>query len=331
MSRILVVGPYPPRRCGIGAYSFALVERFREHGDQVTVLTPPDGDGDVRVPFDGGKPFREASRLAPQHDRILVHFQPALYFRPKAPIAKIRTALALLRLCRDHPGTEILVHEADRPIRWRPDYVLLRRAFRAAPSLLFHTEREHKQLEEAYGIRVRARLVDHRDGIAVRSRPSQEEARKLLDLPLTEPIFVSPGFLHPDKGLERAIQAIRRTGAGRLYVVGSVKDATPRNLAYAKTLRESSGEGVTIVERFLDEAELDAWTAAATAIVLPYRRSWSSGALARAQSLGRPAIVTAVGGLPEQASDQDIVVRTDEELDEALLHVRVAGKSSAPR
>jgi glycosyltransferase involved in cell wall biosynthesis len=163
----------------------------------------------------------------------------------------------------------------------------------------------------------------------VRAHPTRDEARKLLDLPPGEWVFVSPGFLHPDKGLERAIDAIRRTGAGSLYVVGSVKDATPRNLAYAKGLRERSGDGVVFVERFLEEAELDAWTAAADAIVLPYRRSWSSGALARAQSLGTPAIVTAVGGLPEQASDRDVVVRSDEELDRALLRIRDAKKSPA--
>ena len=331
MSRILVVGPYPPRRCGIGSYSFALVERFRERGDQVTVLTPPDGDGDVRVPFDGGKPFRAASRIAARYDRILVHFQPALYFRPRAPISKLRTALALLRLCRDHRGTEVLVHEADPPIRWRPDYILLRQAFRAAPSLLFHTEREWRQLEQAYGTRVNGRLVDHRDGIAVRAHPTRGDARRLLELPLEECVFVAPGFLHPDKGLERAIDAIHRTGAGRLYVVGSVKDATPRNLAYVKGLRERAAGAVDFVERFLEEAELDAWTAAANAIVLPYRRSWSSGALARAQALGTPAIVTAVGGLPEQASDRDIVVRNDEELDQALLRLRDARKSAARR
>lgn len=329
MSRVLVVGPYPPRRCGIGAYAAALVERLRERGDEVTVISPPDGDGNRRVPFEGGRPFREAARMGSEFDRILIHFQPALYFRPRAPISKIRTSLALLRLCRDHQGTEILVHEADRPIRWRPDYVLLRRAFRAAPLLLFHTDRERDQLERAYRIEVNAKLVDHRDGIALRAKPSRAEARRLLDVPSDQCVFVSPGFLHPDKGLERAIEAVQRTGAGRLYVVGSVKDATPRNLAYAKLLRDESGDGVTLVERFLDEEELDAWTAAADAIVLPYRRSWSSGALARAQALGIPAIVTAVGGLPEQASERDVVVTDDRELDEALQNV--AGKRAVRR
>jgi glycosyltransferase involved in cell wall biosynthesis len=330
MSRVLVVGPYPPRRCGIGSYSFALVERLRERGDEVTLITPPDGDGDLRVPFDGGKPFRAAARLGPAYDRVLIHFQPALYFKARAPISKIRTSLALLRLCRDHPGTEILVHEADPPIRWRPDYILLRRAFRAAPLLLFHTEREREHLERAYRIQVSAKLVDHRDGIVLRARPSRAEARRILDLPAGERIFVSPGFIHPDKGLERAIEAVKRTGAGKLFVVGSVKDATPRNLAYARRLREQGGDGVTLVERFLEEAELDAWTAAADAVILPYRRSWSSGALARAQALGTPAIVTAVGGLPEQASDRDVVVKNDGELDRALVKMsatREAGEA----
>ncbi|MGH2710374.1 MAG: glycosyltransferase family 4 protein [Actinomycetota bacterium] len=319
MSRVLVVGPYPPRRCGIGAYAAALNERLRERGDEVTVIAPLDGEADVRVPFEGGRPFREAARLAPVFDRILIHFQPALYFKPRAPISKIRTSLALLRLCKDHASTEILVHEADTPIRWRPDYILLRQAFMAAPLLMFHTEREHEHLERAYGIEVSAKLVDHRDGISLKARPSRSEARKQLDLPAGERIFVAPGFIHPDKGLDRAIEAIRRTGVGRLFVVGSVKDATPRNLAYAKKLRDDAGENVTFVERFLDESELDAWTAAADAVILPYRRSWSSGALARAQSLGTPAIVSAVGGLPEQASDRDVVVRNDSELDEAIL------------
>jgi hypothetical protein len=54
--------------------------------------------------------------------------------------------------------------------------------------------------------------------------------------------------------------------------------------------------------------------AAADLVVLPYRRSWSSGALARAQRLGTPAAVAGVGGLAEQAGPNDVVFRTDQEL-----------------
>jgi glycosyltransferase involved in cell wall biosynthesis len=109
--------------------------------------------------------------------------------------------------------------------------------------------------------------------------------------------------------------------------VGSVRDSDPSNLAYAERLRRlaDATPGVELVDGFLEDWEFDAWIAAADAVVLPYRRSWSSGVLARAQALGTPAIVTAVGGLPEQASRADVVVDDDEQL--AVAVREVAGRS----
>jgi glycosyltransferase involved in cell wall biosynthesis len=319
--RVLLVSSFPPRHCGIGAYAAAQAERLRADGNDVTVLSPPDGDGDVRVPFFGGRPFRAAVRLGRDADRIVVHFQPALYFRPRAPVSKMATSLSLWWLCVRRRRTGVLVHEADSPRRWRPDYLLLSAAFRAAPVLLFHTAAERDRLEREYGVRVRARLIDHREGIRIAARPSRQEARGRLGLPEDEPVFVVPGFIHPDKGAERAVTALGP--AGRLYVVGSVKDRTPRNLVYLDRLRDVAArtDRVELVERYLDEGDLDAWVAAADAVVLPYRRSWSSGALARAQALGVPAIVTSVGGLAEQAGPDDVVVQDDAALARAMTAV----------
>jgi glycosyltransferase involved in cell wall biosynthesis len=324
--RVLIVSSYPPRPCGIGSYAAAQAERLRSAGDRVTVISPSDGDGDVKVDFFGGRPFRAAARLGRDADRIVVHFQPALYFRPRAPLSKLGTALGLLWLCIRRRQTEILVHEADRPRWWRPDEVVLTAAFKLAPVLLFHTEAERKRLEQDAGIRVRSRLVPHTEGVRVHARPGREAARARLSLPPDEAVFVSPGFLQPDKGLDRAIECIRLTAAGRLYVVGSVKDRTTRNLAYAERLRSLAAEvpGVEMVERYVDDDELDAWIAAADAVVLPYRRSWSSGALARAQAIGTPAMVTDVGGLGEQASASDVVVQDDAEMAAALVRISAA-------
>lgn len=319
--RILEVAPYPPRRCGIGAYAAAEVERLRAEGHQVTVLSPPDGDGDVRVPFFGGRPFRAAVRMGKDAGRIVVHFQPALFYRPRAPISKVATSLSLWWLCVRRRQTEVLIHEADPPKRWRPDYVVLAAAFRAAPVLLFHTAAERDRLRHQYGVRVSARIVDHREGVRVRVRPTRQEARARLGLPADEPVFVTPGFIHPDKGAERAVAALGPSG--RLYIVGSVKDRTPRNLAYLEQLRDlaAPSDRVELEERFVEDEELDTWVAAADAVVLPYRRSWSSGALARAQALGVPAIVTAVGGLSEQAGPGDVVVTDEAGLARAMASV----------
>ncbi len=321
--RVLVVSSYPPRHCGIGAYAAAAVQRLREDGHDVTVLSPPDGAGDLRVDFSSGRPFRRASRLASGHDRVVVHFQPSLYYRPRAPVAKVAASLGLLWLCLRRRETEIIVHEADPPRLWRPDYLLLALAFRAAPLLVFHTESERRALERAYRVRVRGRLVSHTDGVRIAARLSRAEARRRLGVPADEPLLVCAGFLHPDKGYERAVEAFARVGRGRLVVVGDVRDPSPENLAYARGLRErvAGTPGAELREGFVPDEEFDAWIAAADAVVFPYHRSWSSGALARAQLLGTPAVVTSVGGLPEQASPRDVVVSDDEELAAAVASV----------
>jgi glycosyltransferase involved in cell wall biosynthesis len=324
--KVVVVSSYPPRHCGIGAYAAAQVDRLRAEGHDVTVISPPDGAGDVRVGFFGGRPFREAARVGRHADRIIVHYQPALYFRRRAPLSKMGTALALRSLLRRRRQTEVVMHEADPPRRWRPDEILLRSAFRTAPRLLFHTDRERTAFERAYRLRVDGALIRHTEGVRVTGPRSRPEARRRLGLPDQERILVAAGFLHPGKGLDRAMEAF--AGPGRLVVVGSVKDPTTENLAHAGRLRAlaASLPGVELIERFVDDQEFDAWVAAADAVVLPYRRSWSSGVLARAQAIGTPAVVADVGGLAEQASDRDVVVADDEQLRTALARIGVGAR-----
>ena len=104
--RTLVVSSYPPRHCGIGAYARDQVAELRAAGEDVVVLSPPDGDGDVRAPFLGGAAFRKAARLGRRFDRIVVHYQPALYYRPRAAVSKVVTSLSLLWLTLRRPRVD---------------------------------------------------------------------------------------------------------------------------------------------------------------------------------------------------------------------------------
>lgn len=324
--RIAIVSTYPPRHCGIGSYAHAQAERLRAEGHEVTVISPPDGDGDIRVRFTNGREFREAERRGSSYDRIIVHFQPGLHYRPgaTAAISKIRTSLGLLSLVRRRSQTEILVHEAHRPTRWRPDHLILRRAF-ARAHLQFHTDVEHRAFERQFRMRVEARLVDHREGVRVTGPRTKQESRRHLGLDPSEPLFLCAGFLHPWKGFDRAVRAFADTdGPGRLVIVGSVRDATPANRAYAEELRELAERtlGVTLIEHFQSDEDFDAWMTAADRLLLPYTRAWSSGALARARMTGTPAIVSSVGGLVEQIGPDDESVRSDEELRAAIQRIR---------
>jgi glycosyltransferase involved in cell wall biosynthesis len=324
---VLVVGPYPPRRCGIGAYVAAQVERLRDGGSAVVVLSPADGAGDLRVRFVGGAALRRAAAMGRTFDRIVVHYETGIWFRPRSPVTHVLTAASLLWLVLRRAQTEILIHEArEPPSLVRPDYALLRLAF-ARATLRFHTLAERDAFEAAYGIRARATLTKHADGVVVHTSMSRTRARAKLGFEADGPLFVCAGFLLPDKGFDRAVGAFAAAGSpGRLVLIGSVRDDTPENRAYAlhlRTLAEPS-ENVTFIERYASDEEFDAWVSAADVLVLPYRRAWSSGALARAQRIGTPAFVSDTGGLAEQAGDDDRVFGTDDELAE-LMRERASG------
>ena len=341
--RILVVSSYPPRHCGIGVYARDQVGELRDAGHDVTVLTAPDGRGDVTAELLGGNAFRVAAHIGGSFDRIVVHFQPALYYRPRAPLSKIITSLSLLWLALRRPRLRIVVHEADPPIAWRPDYVLLALAFRAAGRVEFHTGTEREALERAYHVRVRAVVVPHRV-LPAGHVPTRDEARAALGIEGPGVVLVCAGFLHPDKGFDRAMAAFGASGAaaagGRLFVVGSIREeesrAADRTHVDDLRARADATPGVSFDERFLTDEDLDRWIVAADALVLPYLRSWSSGMLARAHALGTPAIVTGAGGLAEQAEPTDTVVRGDAELTAAVAAVRqgrrapIAGGSGDP-
>ena len=349
--RILIVSSYPPRHCGIGAYAHEQAARLRAEGHEVTVLSPPDGDGDVRAPFVGGGAFREAAAIGGDFDRIVVHFQPALYYPPRKAFEKVLTSASLAWLVlRRRDATELLIHEADPPIRWRPDYALLGLAFRAARTLAFHTQAERRAFERAYRMRLcsRGRVRPHvATAVSPAGAVARGEARRRLGIAgAPSPVFVSPGFLQASKGMDRAVDAFARvfvsgvegsvpTGepAASLYLVGSVRDDSAENRSYVERLRSRCAEvpGAHLVERFVSEEEFDLWVGAADRIVLAYRRAWSSGVLARAHELGTPAIVCDVGGLAEQASGGDVLVEGDEGLVEAFERVRSDAREGVAR
>jgi multidrug transporter EmrE-like cation transporter len=289
----------------------------------------------MKAPFAGGQALHAAAIIGGRYDRIVVHFQPALYYRPHAPISKVTTSLGLLEVVlRRRRKVELLVHEADPPKLWRPDYLLLRLAFRLAGTVSFHTAAEREALERGYRVKVRGNLVPH--VVATVAHPSKNEARRRLGLEQKGPMYLCAGFLQPSKGFDRAVEAFSRAGANgsTLYILGSVRDATPENVRYARSLAERcrTVSGVTMIDRFVPDDEFDLWVVAADWVVLPYRRAWSSGILARAHALGTPAIVAGVGGLVEQADERDVVVEEDAELDRVFagrLRAAAGGRRGA--
>jgi glycosyltransferase involved in cell wall biosynthesis len=111
------------------------------------------------------------------------------------------------------------------------------------------------------------------------------------------PVVALPGLLRAYKGIDVLLDAWRRFGTdppGELWIVGMPRMELPA--------REALPPGVRLVPRFVTDAELAAVLRRADLVTLPYREIDQSGVLYAALGLGRPLLLSAVGGFPEVAA-----------------------------
>lgn len=113
------------------------------------------------------------------------------------------------------------------------------------------------------------------------------------------------GLIRPYKGLEDLIEVFNSFSEEEvagfwLTVVGETWDGCtePAHLIQTSRYRDR----ITFVNEYVSDEVVGAAFAHADVVVLPYRRSSSSGTLHVAMSWGLPVVVSAVGGLPEAAS-----------------------------
>jgi glycosyltransferase involved in cell wall biosynthesis len=117
-------------------------------------------------------------------------------------------------------------------------------------------------------------------------------------------VFLYFGVIRPYKGVEDLVAAFDLLPAdvrenSRLVIVGETWEGWTLPLEAAAASPNS--DRITIVNRYVDDAEVDDHFSTADAVVLPYHRSSSSGPLHIAMSSGLPVVVTSVGGLVEAA------------------------------
>lgn len=140
---------------------------------------------------------------------------------------------------------------------------------------------------------VRANYSDDA-GIAAVQRAPRPAVRNLLFF----------GLIRKYKGVEDLLSAFnsftKAEVAGLwLTIVGETWDAT----SVVKLINESPySDRITFIDEYVPDEVVAAAFRHADAVILPYRRSASSGTLHIAMSWGLPVVLTSVGGLPESAS-----------------------------
>lgn len=164
-------------------------------------------------------------------------------------------------------------------------------------------------LEATYGTRIAHPVVlPHGNYIDVyRNEIPSQDARSRLDLPQEAFIFCFVGQLRPYKGVEALVEAFKTVQAEtdravHLLIAGKPVWPTPPGdwAAVADQV-----EGMTVIEGFIDDDDLQVFLNAGDAVVLPYKDILTSGSAVMAAGFERPVLLPRLPTL-EEAIDRNL-------------------------
>ncbi len=206
--------------------------------------------------------------------------------------------LAMLALMRG--GTRVILqchNIGDKePARWKS--WLTNRVLRRGDALVVHAESELLDAVRRAGGRraVKAKLPVHELGRDIEPRHDAKERLHVHG----RNVALFFGHVRPFKGLDIALRAWRKLRCDAILLVAGEAwwegEAAYRELARGL-------ENVHFEFRFIPDAEIATYFAAADVVLAPYRREAQSGVALTAFHFGRPVIAASVGGLPELVRD----------------------------
>jgi glycosyltransferase involved in cell wall biosynthesis len=327
-----VVGPGTRFLSGITYYTYSLIEALGEAGHQCSAVLIRDlvpvrlYPGRARV----GGALTEL-RLPPDVRRVdgvdwywgRSMARAVAFLRRERPQvlvlqwwtgAVLHTYLVLAIVARLH-GARVIVEfheaqdvgEARLPFVTRYMDLLGRSLLRLSAARLVHSHFDRDLVKGRYGGNGSVALIPHAGYDYLPSRPPLRAA------PAGAVNLLYFGVIRPFKGVEDLIAAVDLLGSARsrfwFTLVGETWEGwdLPNRLIAASPHRDR----ITLVNRYVTDAEAAGYFAGADVVVLPYHRSSSSGPLQIAMAAGLPVVATKVGGLVEATAHYPGTVLAD--------------------
>ena len=286
--RVAIVGPVYPYRAGIAYCTTRLAQelgadvvsfkrqypkRFYPGGDDIDP-TLPRANAEFILDILNPVTWIRAARRLRKYDAIIFVWWIWVWALPYRlmMIGKRRVILQCHNIGEKEPAW------------WKR--ALANLVFRRADVLVVHARSEAEEARR----RVRAEIVStflpvHELGGEI---PTRDEARKRLGVSGNVALFF--GHIRPFKGLDIALDAWRQLKSEATLLVAGEK--------WWNAMDEKQ-PNVRFDLRFIPDAEIAAYFAAADVVLAPYRSEAQSGVALTAFHFARPVIATAVGGLPE--------------------------------
>lgn len=296
----VIIGPVFPYRAGIAYCTTRLAEELGADVISFTRQFPRmfyPGGSDV----DETLPRFERARFLLDIVNPLTWLRTALLLRRERPDAVIFVwwvwvwALPYLTLLAFLPRTTRVILQCHNigdkePAAWKR--FLTNRVLRRGDVLVVHARTEAEDAARRTNRKIITTFLPvHELGGAV---PSREDARRRLGLNGNVALFF--GHVRPFKGLDIALRAWRLLTTDVTLVVAG--EAWWKGEAEYRELAKGL-DNVRLDFRFIPDAEIATYFAAADVVLAPYRIEAQSGVALTAFHFARPVIATNVGGLPE--------------------------------
>ena len=147
-------------------------------------------------------------------------------------------------------------------------------------------------------------------------------ARQSLGIAPQEDVILFAGQVRPYKGVGGLLHSFRQILANnpqaRLVIAGALHDDIFARLEPALSAAER--DRVLLVDRFLDDSELQVFFRAADVAVFPYRNILTSGSLLLSLSFGVPAVIPRVGMTEDLLQGHEAGFLYDRTVPGALTH-----------
>lgn len=137
---------------------------------------------------------------------------------------------------------------------------------------------------------------------------SRSEARKRLSIEEDKLVLLYTGLIKPYKGVDDLITSFKKSFSDNaiLIIAGSIM-----NPGYGEKIKGMINENIVLIDRFIDNDELQIYFNAADIVTLPFKQIENSGSVILAMSFKKAVIAPAKGVLEERLKNQPELLYKD--------------------
>lgn len=197
---------------------------------------------------------------------------------------------------------EFLLRERHGSISKFVNSTLMKFLYARFACIIFPSNQVMLEFERTIASGLRTYSVPHGPELIFNDEVKEREAlSQRYGLREGEPLILFFGGLRPSKGLDTLVEAFSLVprGTARLLIVGYPSQEFDLNELHDQIERLGLRLDATLDARYVPMNEVGSLIALAAVVVFPYKTATASGALSLAQSRGRAAIASDVGGLAE--------------------------------